>query len=493
LAPLALCLGALAIAPAAARADDQVAGDAIHALPGLIRVGAAGPMDRGLALSAVAGYGYLGSVLAESDAHHRTGVDLAASYRPLRWLALAGRFTGRYDRHTDTPGGTDSGWVGDPRLAVRVAGPRPIGPLSFAAQVSMWMPGSNAPSLQPSATTVDALGMATWVPGRGALVLTSQVGFRYDRSARSAPDADRLSEADRMALGVSEANAILVGAGVRVRAGRAELLAEWSWDRLIGSRAPDARRAPMRVGAGLRHPLGRSIAFQLSGELSLAEAEPITAMDPVYPVEPRFTGLAGLTFRLGGYERLGDRLLADDGGGDGDLGGGDDRPPDELDGRVAVVVSAGGAPVEGATLKLARAGAKPESATTDAEGRASFEKVPAGKATITVRHPDHEEQSQEVEVAPGSTAELAVALERALPPGQLRGVVRGFNGKPLAAQLTIAPLGLKTESDAHGEFEIDLPPGTYEVEITSSGFKPQSRSIVIERDEVVILNVDLRR
>jgi uncharacterized membrane protein len=158
-----------------------------------------------------------------------------------------------------------------------------------------------------------------------------------------------------------------------------------------------------------------------------------------------------------------------------------------------VAVSAGGAPLEGATLELARAGAQPESATTDAEGRASFERVPAGKATITVRHSDHEERSQEVDVAAGSTAELAVALEPVLPPGQLRGVVRAFNGKPLAARLTVAPLGLKTESDARGEFEIDLPPGTYEVEITASGFKPQSRSIVIERDEVVILNVDLRR
>src|SRR5690606_26611817 len=238
--------------------------------------------------------------------HHRGAMDLAASVRPARWLAIAARFSGRYDRHTGAGGEADSGWVGDPRLALRAVLPS-AGPLSFGAHLGVWMPGAEAPSIEPSATTVDALGLATWAPAQSPLSLTAQLGYRHDRSAESAPDADLLSPADRMALGVSQSSALLAGAGARLALARTELVAEWSWDLLLGEDAPETRRSPMRVGLGLRQPLGPA-TLVLTGELSLAEAGAPAPMEPLYPVEPRLAVMAGLTMHLGGGDRGGDRL-----------------------------------------------------------------------------------------------------------------------------------------------------------------------------------------
>jgi hypothetical protein len=86
-----------------------------------------------------------------------------------------------------------------------------------------------------------------------------------------------------------------------------------------------------------------------------------------------------------------------------------------------------------------------------------------------------------------------VSLERLLPPGQLRGLVRSLTGRPLAAELTIEPGGLRTRCDARGQFEIDLPPGEYVVSITAPRHKRQSRRVKVEEDGVTIVNVDLRR
>jgi hypothetical protein len=467
-----------------ARADvDQPTGDAGGALPGLVRVGTAGPLARGFVITGLTGYGYLGPVLAADDVHHRGALDLAVSFRPIAWLAIAGRFNGRYDRHRSEPEGKDGGWVGDPRLAVRAGLPLD-GPLGLAAHIGVWMPGAEAPSLEPSATTVDALALATY--SSGAISFGVQGGFRYDRSAESAPDADLLSPADRMALGVSESHAALVGIGAALRIGSSELFADWSWDYLIGDRAPRPGRAPMRVGAGWRQAISEGFALQLTGEYSLADTDQLLPMEELYPVEPRFTAMAGATFRFGGGGRARevtlDQEVADD-----------PVPPAPTTGTVAIAVTGdGGAPLAAAEVELTPDGASvPLKTTTDASGRARFDEVARGPATVSIRHPDHVEKRDQLTVEPGGTADLAVGLERALPPGQIRGTVRAWSGKPLKAKLTIKPIGTTVQCDERGEFELDLPPAEYEVEIEAEGFKPQVRKVRIEQNGVTILNVDL--
>ncbi|HEU5056718.1 MAG TPA: carboxypeptidase-like regulatory domain-containing protein, partial [Kofleriaceae bacterium] len=97
------------------------------------------------------------------------------------------------------------------------------------------------------------------------------------------------------------------------------------------------------------------------------------------------------------------------------------------------------------------------------------------------------------DVVPGKSANVAVVLEKKLPPGQLLGTVRNYNGKPLKASLTIEPTGTRAHSDENGEFALDLPPGDYQVTIEADGLKPQTRKVKIEQNGVTILNVDMRK
>jgi hypothetical protein len=487
---LGLALTALA-PPARAQVDVdapvQASGDTAGALPGLVRVGTSGPLERGLVATAQAGYGYLGPVLDAGDSHQRGALDLAVSFRPIEWFAIAGRFSGRYDRH-DAEDGKDRGWVGDPRLALRAGLPL-SGPIGVALQVSAWFPGADAPSVKLDATTIDSLAIVTW-RGKRAM-LSAQGGFRYDRSARSAPGADLLSPSDRMALGVSEFHAALAGVGAGIRLGASELFADWSWDYLIGDQAPRARLSPMRVGAGWRMGLGEMAAIQLAGEYSLADTDSLLPMEDLYPVEPRFSVLLGASFNLFRRKPHEERLVTTDDGGAGD----DTAPPPPATGTVDIAVTgAGGAPVADADVELTPAGAAvPLTARTDKEGRATFAEVAKGKAQVTVKAADHVDTTQDLEIAPGRAATVAVALDKKLPPGQLLGTVRNWNGKPLKATLVIAPSGTKAQSDEHGEFSLDLPPGDYEVTIEADGVKPQTRKVKIEQNGVTILNVDMRK
>ena len=490
---IGISLAALALPARAQEHVDQTAqatGDAAGALPGLVRVGSAGPLDRGLVVTGLAGYGYLGTVLDAEDSHQRGALDLALSFRPIAWLAVSGRFSGRYDRHETAADGKDGGWVGDPRLALRAGLPL-SGPVALAVQVAAWFPGAEAPSVEFDATSVDSLAIATW--RSGALALTAQGGFRYDKSARSAPDADLLSPSDRMALGVSESHAVLAGAGAGVRIAASELFAEWSMDYLIGDRAPRARLSPMRVAAGWRLALGRLVTAQLSGEYSLADTANLLPMEDLYPVEPRFSVMLGASFNLFRSRAPGrDRLVDSDGGG----GGGIDRtPPPPATGTAVISVTGdGGAALADAEVELAPAGSDaPLTARTDKDGRATFTEVATGKARVTIRQPDHEGKVQELDIAAGQAASVAVALDKKLPPGQLLGTVRNYNGKPLKASLTIEPTGSKAHSDDNGEFALDLPPGDYQVTIEADGVKPQTRKVVIEQNGVTILNVDMRK
>jgi hypothetical protein len=482
---LPVIAGLVAVAvPRHARAE-QAAGDTRGALPGFVRVGAAGPFHTGLVVSGLAGYGYQGSVVAESDRHHRAAFDLATSFRPLDWLAIAARISARYDRHVDTGASDDSGWVGDPRLAAR-ASHRLGEALWLAAQAGVWVPGRDAPSLAPGAATFDLVGLASWAPGR--LVLGAQAGFRFDRSDEAVRESDELTPSDRLALGVSESHAVLLGLGASLRTGATEWVGEWSWDVLVGDQAPAARRFPMRVAAGVRRQVSATMELQLSLEYSLARS-PGAMDDALFPVEPRVQALAGITFQPG-RERERERLATRP-----------SRTRSEWDSlaRPTITIAVVGPdrkPVVGADVVLLPSdgsAAQVRMGRTDAAGRANFDDVDEGLTRVRVTHRGLRTSWRLIEVQAGQPKAIRVALQPAPRPAQLRGVVRSWSGRPLAAELTVSPSGVRTRCDAHGEFAIDLPPGDYQVSVRARGYRAQRRRVHIERDGVTILNVDLGR
>ena len=467
------------------------AGDTTDALPGVVRVPVAGPESRlGVGFAATKGYGWTESVLGHGDSHDRASGSLAASVRPVSFFSAALRLDGRYDWHTG-PAST-SGWVGDPRLEFRVGGA--LGPsLRLGAQVGVWFPGGSAPSWVFSSTTPDASVIGTFHRPESAFTLTSRAGFRWDNSAQSAPDANRLALPDRLALGLNQASAVLVGLGVVVNATkRVEVLADATWDLLVGDGAPSAVESPIVISAGARVSLDAAARWQLVAVASTSPSErpPVAAGAPLVDIEPRVSGFLTLVVRPS-EPRAPEAPAA---------------PPTEVAPVVVpveapvvravlrgkVIAEDGQAPVARAHLAIQTTGGVPREATTDDQGAFEVADLELGAASVDVTAEGFTAVTRTVTLS-ATAADLEVSLARALPGGQVRGLVRDFGGNPVVAQIHIDPAGVEVTVGHDGTFEANVAPGTYEVTIHATGYADQKRRVVVEKDGVTMLNVELRK
>jgi hypothetical protein len=473
---------------ASAHAEDAQPhlGDTAWALPGIVRVGvpAAGP--RRFAASGSAGYGFTEPQSPSDGAHHRLSGNLAAAVAPLPELELALRFDGRYDMHPDDGHGAHGAGVGDPRLLVRAG--TVTGDFRLGGSLVAWFPGEDAPSLRPSATTVDANVLGAFVPRNGKLTVATSAGFRFDNSKNAAPDLARLRPGDRLALGLSSSNAVLVGIGASARvAARTDVLAEVSGDFLVGSSAPPAGQSPMRVSAGARQELSDAFALEVLAEVSPSGRPPLSPTDPLVPVEPRFSVMVGLRYRLPFGATSAENAPP-----------AEQNPPTPAAPAKPAATSANltvhvsgqnGAPLQDIVVEV-KSGDRTERLTPSGNGDFVAKDLPLGPAHVTVTAGGFTTQERDVEVGAASPS-VMVELAPAPPSGQLRGLVRTFNGRGLSASIRVEPLGVEGKADAHGNFTLDVPPGNYDVEIRADGFKPQRRKIHIDQNGVTVLNAEL--
>ncbi len=163
---------------------------------------------------------------------------------------------------------------------------------------------------------------------------------------------------------------------------------------------------------------------------------------------------------------------------------------------AGTVVDAQGRALPGATVRIVHA-EQPSSApielVADGEGAFTTELEP-GRLEVTAHAAEFEDGVTQVIADAGKRTPVTIELVRAIRQGQLRGQVLAFDGKPLAA--TISVKGATTGSvtaDASGQFAIDLPEGAFTVEISSPGHVTQKRNVSIKLDGVTVLNVDMRR
>jgi uncharacterized membrane protein len=147
-----------------------------------------------------------------------------------------------------------------------------------------------------------------------------------------------------------------------------------------------------------------------------------------------------------------------------------------------------GEPIADATVSVGD-----KSVQTGPDGSYVLNEVPLGKASVTVKKEGFEDRTVEADVTAGAGATADVSTKHAIKPGQLRGLIRAFSGKPLAATIRVEPLGVESKTDADGVFQIDVPPGTYEVVVTASGYATQRRKMQVDENGVTILNADLRQ
>jgi hypothetical protein len=459
-----------------------VHGTATNGLPGLVHIGSPLSIPQ-LTLNAHAGFGLAGEVQPARGDHPRALGGLAASISRSRALAFALRFDGRVDFHSaenDVDG--YSGAVGDPRMLAR-AGVSLTEALSLGGELGIWLPGRQAPSIDLGATSLDARGLLAFAPPLESWSLLLLVGFRLDNSAHSAPDLARLRAGDRMALGLSDSHALLLGVGGAYRpAARIEGFAELSMDALIGSSAPRLAQSPLRAALGARYFVTSALQAELTSILSLSARPPIGTSDPLVPIEPRFSLIAGVRFAW---------PLATQSGKTVALEGGATRTTTV----AGTLLDPRGQAVPEAQLLLSSADGQEHRAISDARGRYRFEQVALGPARLDIEAVGFAPLELTIDVRESMAAQATALPLASTATGFVRGLIRSYRSEPLPAQIQVrtqrGAVVARTQCDDSGRFEVELPAGRYEIEIRAPGRRIQRRSVIVEAGAVAILNVDM--
>ncbi|KGN32434.1 hypothetical protein N798_07380 [Knoellia flava TL1] len=152
-------------------------------------------------------------------------------------------------------------------------------------------------------------------------------------------------------------------------------------------------------------------------------------------------------------------------------------------GHVAGTVTANGAPVSGAQVRIA--GPTTRSLTTGTDG--SFDvAVSAGDYTVTTSAFGYLTSTRTASVAEGETVRIDVALEAA-PRHTVSGVVTLGAGGPVVpnATVTLASQIPSVTTGSDGRYSIaDVPEGTYTLAVSIGGCAaPYSRELVVDGDE----------
>lgn len=466
-----------AISPARADSPPADVGDSWFALPGLHRA----PLMAGseLRLSAALSAGY-GLTLAEDGSHHRVAALPALGLVATPWLEFGVLGDSRYDMH---PGG-DTGFVSDPKAIIKVGGE--VAPkLQLGGQLGGWFPGTEkaADTLDSASPEVSLFGAFLNSP----LTLATYAGYRFDQSENAGRNAPRLSEGDRLALGLSEFNAVLAGLGGAYRTGSVVLIGEASAEILMGSGAPSPTQSPLRLSAGARYLASAQLQLEGMLEASLSNSPSVGPTEPLVVIEPRVSALIGLRYRFVPDPPYvppvrptpAAKPLAKP------------KPAVKVAVKTSLSVTLRGR--DGELLTEAKVALTTQAGEQlpelDENGVFQFKEVEVASVTLKVTAAGYLPVTQQISLTKNA-APVELTLEASLT-GQVRGLVRSFGGTPVQAKIRIQPGNLEVTSDQKGFFEVDVAPGTYEVTIEAKGFVLQQRKVNVEKDGVVVLNADL--
>lgn len=475
----ALALVACVLVQRPAAAQPARAGNAPDALPGVYDVPLLLPRPLGYAARVGLGYGLTEAVLSDDDSHHRAQLDVAASLTGLPWFAGSLRVLGRYDAHSGGPDDGDYGIVSETHLSGRAE----FGlaeELRMGGELALWLPGAKSLSDAPGGLSGDLQLLVSYLPTGSPLALGLALGLRVDRSRHTGGNPDLYSLSDRLALGASSsALAARMGLGASYRLSTSvDLIAEWSWKMYFDY----ASSSPMWVRLGARYRVARAVQLEALLGVSPSKRPPLGMDDKLAVVEPRVA--ASLAVSLDFPWEVSEEAEVPP------------PPPIVITGTLrGQVVAANGQAIPGAVVSVApdAGSASAQEHATDANGEFTIAELTPGAYRVRVAASGFIAQDELVQIAREQTRALQVTLKRELPKGQIRGTVREFNGKPVRATIVIAALDVKQEIGADGSFEVNAPPGEYEVAVKARGYKSQTRKARVEEDGVTILIVELER
>jgi hypothetical protein len=480
----------------------------VNALPGGDHVGYAESLPQGTVSTAFgAGFGFRKDLLASGHSMSRGAATAAIAYSIADLFSVSLLLDGRYDKHSGN-GLDDDGWVGEPRLNIRAG--KSIGAVAIGGQLTVWTPGKDAPSIVPKATSIELRGLVSKQLGSG-LRVGFNAGYRYDNSARSVENQMDLSVADQSSLGVCQWNAAVVGLRVGYPTGKLVIGFDAEVDMYLGSSKVTANvpkpRPSLLLGASVGYRISNALTAELFLASNLQEKPEVSAMGtiPLIPYGPVLAGGIQLQARFGGPKPPGS---GDDGGlGDGGKTTCDDpdpakrpadcpaTPPPPTRATIAgQITDDTGAPIANARVTITDCKGKATTATTDDKGNYTATDLEPCEVTVVAEAPNRLAQTVKVGLSAGDNTAPVTPLPPAVKPGTFRFVIRSFaTGKGVEANIEINPGGQKIVAAADGSTKIDIQPGTYTLKITSAGLKDQTREYVVTENNVVIVNVDLRK
>jgi len=439
-----------------------------------------------MTLTSSAAYGFTEGQAVAPGSHHRLRWRVGAALTPVAGLDL-GLGTGvRHDRHSAPDAlGDDQGTVLSSDLYARV-GRRVGSALRLGLGASAGFPGGVSVARSLASPALDAQLLAAYVPVGSAWSIGALAGFRYDRSTAAVLGASLYRPGDRLALGLSEFNAVPLGLGGAYRRGRTEWVAEFSADLLLGSDAPELSQSPWRIAGGARHSLTEAIALAWATEVSLSERPDAGSGDRFLPVEPRFQVLVGFAYTLARWEPrdptpapLAPRL--------------EPAPPPAAAPAKSLLINVttmDGYPLSDAVVELEVGKLRVAVPHRDLQSFFSSE-PPSGDGTLRISAPRLKPQTRKVLLESGADVVVDVQLEAEPPRSQLQGLVRKLDGRGLRARIRIEPLDMELFTDDAGSFVVDVPPGRYVITFDAPGCESQRRQVEVAPDGVVILNADL--
>ncbi len=506
----ACLLGALM--PVSGRAAQaQSVGVSRYGLKGGDHVGILTDDHRELTIGAHGGYGVVESMGPVKGVHQGLYGHFAADLHLSPVFAVALGVSGTVQFHPKDEFGSDKSILGVPFLRIRSG--VPITPrLKLGGEIRIVVPGEKAPSLAWSGTTMDLSLLITVMPKSGH-TLAATAGFRLDNSENAAPDPMRTRYGDRVAMQYSSAHAILAGILWMLQCRVAAVWTELSGDILLSDDIAIST-VPMRFATGVRYHLNEQIQFHLTTSTSLSRRPDISPGTPLVPIEPRFLGLLGITWKFAfgakpsfrntaGNDPAANTRTSAQMQNDAEAQPASDTSQDtqgaagsetETAGTVASTVrDVSGLPVAGAAVTVV-SGEFEVHVTTNRRGQFSVSGVPLGKAEIVVEMPFFETSRTTIAVSGDGQSEVALpVLVESEVGSQIRGLVRNLAGKGVVATITVTPDKRQLTTNSDGEFQLDVEPGSYTVTVRAPGYRNQRRVVKVGNNSVEILNVELRK
>lgn len=463
-------------------------GPGAEALPAVGQVAVAEPVAGVVSGSVDVGYQWIEPLADESGSHHG-GTAVVGVAVPLgQWVLVGASVHGAGMVHPRDAMGADRSGTGFPALAVRVMDVR--APLAYGVEVTGLFPGQDAPSIDIGATSLRASALVTYAAPNSAWVYAVNAGYFLDNSANAAPPIASLRQGDRTALGASSFDAVSLGAAAAYQAEAWLFFGDVSSDVLYS--APRPSTSPLRVGLGARYALSRVAQLEARAQLGLS-ARPGFDAEHYQAFEPRFAVFVGPRFTWGGESEAAPapppvtstppRVVP--------VATPEIRVVHDL---VGSVTDAAGAPLAQVTLSVT-SGDFQQQVESATDGSFRFTAVPVGDLDVRASTVDYEpaavgvhvdEDAVEVRIPP---IQLEIQAARG---AQVEGVIRAFDGTVPPATVTLEPGSRTCSTDADGRFALDVGPGMYRVTVSAPGYESQTRSVTVQKQGVVIVNVDLR-